>query len=358
MRIERNYEFLVEQADFEGYACPEKSSKKLRIDAFLSSKIEGLSRSALTNELCLMTINGKVSKKSDSVKVGDNVTLQYVADVFEKVEPQDIPLDILYEDSSMLVINKAQGMVVHPGAGNVDGTIVNALAFRYGQDFIDRMADECDISRPGIVHRLDKDTSGVMVIALNAHAHAALSAQFQNREIEKYYYAFCDGIFPKHEDDIECLLARDRNNRKLFVPVKEKRYIIQEGLSPKRTQEIIDEVYKDPKYKVGGAVDNFTEGKYSKSHYEVVKQLPQAALVKVRIFTGRTHQIRVHMKSIGHAVVGDSLYNPKASRFPNWPLMLHSAILEIRHPDTNELMHFEAPLPKRFADFEAALRSQ
>ncbi len=348
MRIERNYEFTVENSE----------NKKLRIDAFLSSQIEGLSRSALTGEQCKMTINGKNAKKSDTVKTGDIVSLQYVADVFEKVEPQNIPLEILYEDNSMLVINKAQGMVVHPGAGNVDGTIVNALAYRYGQDFIDRMADECDVSRPGIVHRLDKDTSGVMVIALSAQAHAALSAQFQNREIEKYYYAFCDGIFPKHEDDIECLLARDKGNRKLFVPVKEKRYIIQEGLSSKRKQEIIDEVYNDPKYKVGGTLDTFSQGKYSKSHYEVVKQLPQAALVKVRIFTGRTHQIRVHMKSLGHPVIGDVMYNNKLSRFPGWSLMLHSAVLEICHPVTGELMHFEAPLPQRFTDFENALRNQ
>ena len=350
MRIEKNYELTVEESDL--------TSKKLRIDAFLSSKIEGLSRSALTGDLCKMTINDKPAKKSDSVKLNDRVNLKYVADVFEKVEPQDIKLDILYEDSSMLVINKAQGMVVHPGAGNVDGTIVNALAYRYGQDFIDGMADECDISRPGIVHRLDKDTSGVMVIALNAHAHAALSAQFQNREIEKYYYAFCDGIFPKHEDDIECLLARDKVNRKLFVPVKEKRYIIQEGVSAKRKQEIIDEVYNDPKYKVGGTLDTLNQGKYSKSHYEVVRQLPQAALVKVRIFTGRTHQIRVHMKSIGHPVIGDVMYNNKLSRFSGWPLMLHSAILEICHPVTGALMHFEAPLPKRFTDFETSLRNQ
>ena len=355
MRIEKNYEFTVEEDDLSVNGA---DSKKLRIDAFLSSKIQGLSRSALTGELCKMTINDKTAKKSDSVKLGDNVTLQYVADVFEKVEPQNIPLDILYEDNSMLVINKAQGMVVHPGAGNVDGTIVNALAYRYGQDFIDRMADECDVSRPGIVHRLDKDTSGVMVIALNAHAHAALSEQFQNREIEKYYYAFCDGVFPKHEDDIECLLARDKGNRKLFVPVKEKRYIIQEGVSAKRKQELIDEVYNDPKYKVGGTLDSFSQGKYSKSHYEVALQLPRAALVKVRIFTGRTHQIRVHMKSIGHPVIGDVMYNSKLSRFPGWPLMLHSAILEIRHPDTGELMHFEAPLPKRFLDLEEMLRNE
>lgn len=347
MRIERNYEFVVES-----------DKEKQRVDAFLSAHIEGLSRSSLTNPHSIMTINGKPAKKSECVKPNDIVALSYVADVFEKVEPQDIPLDVLYEDKSMLVINKAQGMVVHPGAGNVDGTIVNALAYRYGQEFIDAMADECDVTRPGIVHRLDKDTSGVMVIALNAKAHAALSAQFQNREIEKYYYAFCDGIFPKHEDDVECLLARDKNNRKLFVPVKEKKYIIQGGLSKKRTEEIMDEVYKDPKYRIGGALDNLGEGKYSKSHYEVVKQLPRAALVKVRIFTGRTHQIRVHMKSLGHPVIGDVMYNNRLSRFPGWSLMLHSSILEICHPNTGSLMCFEAPLPQRFKDFEDFLRNE
>ncbi len=349
MRIERSYDLTVEEADLSG--------AKLRVDAFLAQRITELSRSALTGDECSILINGKKAKKSDKVALGDRVELSYVADVFEKVEPEDIELDVLYEDSDMLVINKAQGMVVHPGAGNTHGTIVNALAYRYGQDFIDQMADECDISRPGIVHRLDKDTSGVMVIALNPRAHAALSEQFQNREIEKYYYAFCDGIFQNHEDDIECMIARDRNDRKLFAPVREQReYIIQGGLSAKRTAEIENEVYNDPKYRIGGSLDR-VQGKYSKSHYEVVRQLPQAALVKVRIFTGRTHQIRVHMKYIGHPVIGDVMYNNRLSRFPGEPLMLHSAILEIAHPTTGEMMRFEAPLPERFKVLEEKLRN-
>ena len=186
MRIKRDFDFIVE----EGVS-------KIRVDAFVASKVQNLSRSALTGDDCLITINGKKAKKSDKVSEGDNVSLHYVADVFEKVEAEDIPLNILYEDQDMLVIDKAQGMVVHPGAGNPNGTIVNALAHRYGQSFIDEMADECDVSRPGIVHRLDKDTSGVMVIALNARAHASLSEQFQSHDIVKIYYAFCDGIFQK-----------------------------------------------------------------------------------------------------------------------------------------------------------------
>ncbi len=349
MRIEREFDFTVQEGDL--------SSARLRVDAYLASKVTELSRSALTGDDCVIIINGKRSKKSDKVSIGDHVELTYIADVFEKVEPEDIALEVLYEDSDMLVINKAQGMVVHPGAGNTHGTVVNALAFRYGQAFIEEMADECDVSRPGIVHRLDKDTSGVMVIALNARAHASLSEQFQSREIEKWYYAFCDGIFPEHEGDIECLLARDRNDRKLFAPVREQReYIIQGGLTGKNAEAIINEVYHDPKYRAGGMFGR-TEGKWSKSHYEVVRQLPQAALVRVRIFTGRTHQIRVHMKYIGHPVIGDVMYNNRLSRFPGETLMLHSAVLNIAHPTTGELMHFEAPLPPRFGALEEKLRN-
>lgn len=347
MRLERDYDFVVD----------ESLASKTRVDAFLASKVTELSRSALTGDDCQILINGKKAKKSDKVSSGDAVSLHFVADVFEKVEAENLHLDILYEDQDMLVINKAQGMVVHPGAGNPNGTIVNALAFRYGQSFIDEMADECDVSRPGIVHRLDKDTSGVMVIALNARAHTSLSEQFQSHDIEKIYYAFCDGIFQKHEDDIECLLARDKNDRKLFAPVsQQKTFIIQGGLSAKRTAEIENEVYNDPKYRLGGSSDRHQEGKYSKSHYEVVRQLPQAALVKVQIFTGRTHQIRVHMKYIGHPVIGDVMYNNRLSRFPGASLMLHSSVLEINHPTTGERMRFEAPLPKRFSDLEQKLR--
>ncbi len=306
MRIERSYSFISD-------------SEPVRADVFLSDKIESLSRSALTGELCEIYINGNLSKKSDKVRPGDKVDLFYAADVFEKVEPQNIPLDIIYEDENMLVINKAQGMVVHPGAGNPDFTVVNALAYRYGQSFIDKMADECDVSRPGIVHRLDKDTSGVLVIALTAASHASLSKQFQQHTNEKHYYAVCDGFFPKREDDIKCFLIRDPYDRKLFTT-------------------------------------SLTRGKDSLSHFRVEKQYSSSALVDVRIFTGRTHQIRVHMKSIGHPVVGDVLYNRKLNRFEGFDLLLHSYSLDINHPVSGERMHFEAPLPKRFEEFEEKYR--
>jgi len=304
MRLEKNYTFTVPQ-----------DAQSQRADAFLSSCIPELSRSALTGTLCEIYINGVESRKSSKVRPGDSVELFYAADVFENVEKQDIPLDIIYEDKSMLVINKKGGMVVHPGAGNPDGTVVNALAWRYGDSFIQSMADECDLSRPGIVHRLDKDTSGVLVIALTPKAHAELSRQFQEHTTQKYYYALCDGIFEKKHDSISCRLGRDRNNRKLFT-------VVTSG------------------------------GKDSLSEYTVERQFESCALVKVRIFTGRTHQIRVHMKSIGHPVVGDVLYNKKISRFPGYPLMLHSFSLDINHPETGERMHFEAPLPSQYESFK------
>lgn len=303
MRIEKTYDFTV--SDLE---------KSLRVDAYLASQVEGLSRSALTGKDCTICINAKKAKKSDSVSNGDTVHLDFVQEVFDKVEPQDIPLDILYEDESMLVINKAQGMVVHPGAGNITGTVVNALAFRYGQAFIEGMEDECDVSRPGIVHRLDKDTSGVLVIAKTAAAHSNLSRQFADRKIKKYYYAVCDGIFNTHEGEINCLMTRDKYDRKLFCV-------------------------------------STVSGKESRSRYEVERQFLKAALVRIRIYTGRTHQIRVHMKSINHPVVGDVLYNNRLSRFPSKTLMLHSSQIEIHHPVTGQKMTFTAPLPERFEQF-------
>jgi len=301
VRVEKSYSFTVPQ-----------ETEKLRVDKFLANNIQGLSRSALTGDLCEIYVNGNQADKSTKVSPGDSVQLFYAADVFDSVEPQDLPLDILYEDKSILVINKAQGMVVHPGAGNPNGTVVNALAYRYGQSFIDSMADECDVSRPGIVHRLDKDTSGVMVIALNAQAHSNLSMQFQNRETVKYYYAICEGFFERKSGVVEFNIGRDIHDRKLFAEAS-------------------------------------FGGKYSKSEYVVCKQYDNFALVKVRIFTGRTHQIRIHMKSIGHPVIGDVLYNPRYNRMPV-TLMLHSAHLEITHPETSEKMVFDAPLPQRFTD--------
>lgn len=302
----KNYIFTVEE-----------NNSSLRVDKFLSLSISGLSRSALSSDNSEIFINGVSAKKSDTVKTGDTVELHYAEDVFVSVEPENIPLQILYEDKDILVINKEQGRVVHPGAGNVRGTIVNALAYRYGEEFIKRLTDGADeeaLCRPGIVHRLDKDTSGVMVIALNPESLRILSAEFQDRETKKAYYALAEGVFTKREGFVEGLIARDSRDRKLFC---------------------MSGIY----------------GKESKSHYYVEKQFDGYALVKVKIYTGRTHQIRVHLKSLGHPVLGDVLYNRRPARFGAESLMLHSYSLELNHPATGEKMKFIAPLPKRFDAF-------
>ena len=303
MTLTKDYVFTVEE-----------NISKIRVDKYLSSKIEDLSRSALSANDSEILINGVVSKKSDVVQSGDTVTLHHIAVLATTVEPEDIPLNIIYEDKDILVINKEQGLVVHPGAGNPSGTVVNALSYRYGESFIKEMMEECDITRPGLVHRLDKETSGVMVIALNARSLASLSAQFQNRETKKSYFALADGFFQEREGYIEGLIARDKYDRKKFC-----------------MSEIA--------------------GKESKSFYSVEKQFNGYALVRVRIFTGRTHQIRLHLKSIGHPVLGDDMYNRRPYRFGKCTLMLHSYSLEFQHPVSGERMKFTAPLPKRFNGF-------
>ncbi len=313
----------------EYFFVVEEDSSPCRVDVFLSRHIPELSRSALGSPGQIITINGKISKKSDIVSPMDEVSLKYKSAAPPVVVGEDIPLKILYEDDDILVINKEQGMVVHPGAGNYRGTVVNALAHRYGADFVERMSalaggipsgtDECgELPRPGIVHRLDRDTSGVMVIALNPSSLARMSEEFQNREVRKVYYALAEGFFAEQDGFIEGFIARDPHDRKRFAVSQ-------------------------------------THGKPAKTHYHVQTQMRGYAFVRIRIYTGRTHQIRVHMKSIGHPILGDEIYNRRPYRFGDCSLMLHAYSLELLHPATGEKMRFTAPVPARFSDF---LRSE
>ena len=257
----------------------------------------------------VISINGKRSKKSAKVKEGDSVHLEYDEEVFEGLEAESIPLDILYEDDDILVINKAQGMVVHPGAGVHNGTVANALLAMYGDDFA---ASEDD--RPGIVHRLDKDTSGVMVIAKNPPSLAELQRQFAEHSTEKHYRAIVKGRFTLPHGVIETGIERDPKDRKK---------------------------YRD--------VDDISKGRYAKTSYDVLMDLDGYSLLDVRIYTGRTHQIRVHMKHIGHPILGDPIYGVVDPRMKDAVLMLHAYSIEITHPTTGERMHFEAALPERFS---------
>lgn len=264
-----------------------------------------LKRSVFDRSDTLIFLNGSKAKKSSKVRCGDRIEIRYTVDVFEGLKKEDIPLDVIYEDDDMLVINKAQGLVVHPGCGVNEGTLANALYFRYGDGFLSEM----DEVRPGIVHRLDKDTSGVMVAAKNDYSLTVLSEQFKERETKKWYLAIAKGCFKEKSGIIEKNIARDERNRKLFT-----------------------------------VTDNAMKGKSAKTEYRVLKQYESSALLLIRLYTGRTHQIRVHLKSIGHPIVGDSLY----SKDEGISLMLHSYRLLLKHPRSGEEMDFKAPLPQRF----------
>ncbi len=284
------------------------SSQEGRIDR-IAPQLLSIPRSVFSRPSMEITINGKKGKKSSALKEGDSVHISYTEEIFEGLKSENIPLCVIYEDDDILVINKAQGMTVHPGAGSSDGTLANALLYLYGDDF----STSDDDTRPGIVHRLDKDTSGVMVIAKTRDAHTKLSKEFSEHTNEKYYLAIAKGFFSKSEDYISSRIVRDRNNR--------KRYTVTENMS---------------------------EGKDALTKYRVLSENQEYSLLRLRIYTGRTHQIRVHLLSLGHPVLGDPVYSRPDSKYHDATLMLHAEKIVFTHPRTGERMVFRAPLPERF----------
>ncbi len=286
------------------------SSSSGRVDRIASLALS-IPRSVFSLSSLSLKINGREAKKSASLRDGDEVFLSYDEEVFEGLEGENIPLDIIYEDDDILVINKEQGMTVHPGAGCSGGTVANALLGLYGEDF----STSDDAVRPGIVHRLDRDTSGVMVIAKTKEAHLALSKEFSEHTNEKYYIAIAKGFFPSTDAVIESRITRDRNNRKKFT-----------------------------------VTEKMSEGKDAVTKYHVICQNMDYAFLRLRIYTGRTHQIRVHLLSIGHPVLGDPIYSRPDSKYRDATLMLHAERIVLSHPRTGEKMVFRAPLPSRFSD--------
>ena len=274
-----------------------------RLDVLLSADGE-LSRSraaALIKEGCV-TVDGRTeTKPSYKIEPGQTIRLDLPEPKPAKAEAQDIPLEILYQDEHLAVVVKPCGMVVHPAAGNDDGTLVNALLFH-----LDSLSGIGGEMRPGIVHRLDKDTSGLMLVAKDDATHAALSQQLSDRQMEKHYRAIVYGRMKEPEGMIEKPIGRSKTDRKKM------------------------------------AVDE--NGRWAKTEWKVLKEYPDRTLLDVHIITGRTHQIRVHMSSVGHPVLGDPLYGHK--RMPDAPrLMLHAYSLEFTHPTTGERMRFTAPCP-------------
>lgn len=300
---------------------------KVRLDAYLASQTQQIGRSTLSEASTEIYLNGKMAKKSKNVKKGDVITVIYSQEFFEGLKAQNIALSVIHEDDDLLVINKAQGMVVHPANGNYEDTLVNALLYRYGEGFASEIGDAWDKEgdkdedfastllspaiRPGIVHRLDKDTSGVMVVARNRISHRILSAQFKEHTTSKIYIALAKGYFPKKQGTIDAHLCRDKKDRKKFT------------------------------------VCSAEEGRNALTDYRVLKQYEGFALVRITLHTGRTHQIRVHFASLGHPLVGDVLYG----KSDGTTLMLHALSLELHSPSTGLCMKFHAPLPERFKTF-------
>ena len=290
-------------------AAPDQAGK--RIDAWLAGQVEGLTRSAAQNLLAEQAVlcNGQALKKNYKLTGGEiiTVTLPELREV--DLAPEDIPLDIIYEDADIIVVNKPRGMVVHPAAGNWSGTLVNALMFHCG----DSLSGINGAHRPGIVHRIDKDTSGLLVVAKNDAAHQSLAAQIAAHTAHRGYEAIVVGSPRLDEGTVDKPIARHRTDRKKMAVV--------EG------------------------------GREAVTHYRVVRRYRGYTHMAFALETGRTHQIRVHMASIGHPIIGDPVYGLKKDRFSDiGGQCLHASHLTLIHPRTGEKMDFFAPLPAYFTD--------
>lgn len=280
---------------------------KTRLDSFLYELDNSFTRSHYKNliEEGHVLVNSKKVKAGYALKLNDVVSVEMIPARPIETLPQNIPLDIVYEDEDLAVINKPKGMVVHPANGNWDGTLVNALLYN-----IKDLSGINGEIRPGIVHRLDKDTSGLLVVAKNDFAHVALSKQIADKTCKRIYLALVIGNMPNDSGVVANYLGRDPKNR--------LRYAV---------------------------VDN--GGKYAETHYKVVTRYKDYSLVEFELKTGRTHQIRVHCKYLNHPIVGDDLYGGK-SKFKTDGQMLHAYKLSFYHPRTNKYMEFEAQLPEYF----------
>ncbi len=295
----------------------EEGRTGLRLDHYLTQSIPGKSRSFLRKLLDqgLVTVNGKHVKAGYMVALGDQIQVEIPPVRTLSVEPEEIALDVIYEDADIIVINKPPGMVVHPAAGNLNGTLVNALLAHCTD-----LSGIGGIHRPGIVHRLDKDTSGVIVAAKTDAAHKALARQIKERTAERWYLALVHGNIGVGEGSIDAPIARH--------PVRRKQMAI------------------------------VAKGRAARTHYIVRERFGDYTLVECHLETGRTHQIRVHMAHIGHPIVGDGVYGPKQNKLGMPRQALHAYHLGFIHPRTGDLLAFNGQLPEDMARILAILRYQ
>ena len=295
---------------------PNKEDAGTRIDAWLAANVEELTRSAAVRliEEGRVTRGGKPLVKKDKVIGGETIEVALPEPEAVDVVPQNIPLDIVYEDGDVIVVNKPKGMVVHPAPGHPDGTIVNAVMFHCGE----RLSGIGGELRPGIVHRIDKDTSGLLMIAKNDKAHAALSAQLKDKSLSRVYEAIVLGNLKEEQGTVDAPIGRSLRDRKKMAVI--------EG------------------------------GRPAVTHYETVARYNGYCHVRCHLETGRTHQIRVHMASIGHPLAGDEVYGRGKEKTGLEGQCLHAGRIRFIHPDSGEAMEFSCPLPEYFVSFEEKLR--
>ena len=290
----------------------------LRVDKYLNNVQDELSRSFIQQLIDegKILINGNICKSNTKVKNGDTITIMDFELVSIDAKPENIPLDIIYEDHDIIVINKPKGMVVHPSVGNYEHTLVNALLYH--------CHDLSGINgkiRPGIVHRIDKDTTGCIVACKNDKAHEAIALQLANKTCHREYIALVEGNIEHNSGTIDAPIGRDTKDRKKMT---------------------VTEI----------------NSKEAITHFDVIERFKNYTLIKCKLETGRTHQIRVHMQFIGHPIVGDPVYGRRKTLKDTQGQVLHAYKLELIHPTTDQKMSFEAPLPTYFQELLAKIRSE
>ncbi len=289
----------------------------LRIDKFLATYFDNFSRSflqGLVSEGCV-TVQGKACKSNYKLREGDVVYVRIPENKEIEILPQDIPLDIIYEDADVLIVNKPKDMVVHPSAGHFEGTLVNAIMYHCKNE----LSGINGVIRPGIVHRIDKDTTGSLIICKNDNAHQMIADQIAVHSVNRIYEGIVRGVVKQDEGTIETLIGRSPTDRKKMAVVK-------------------------------------SNGKEAITHYRVLERFKDATYMQFKLETGRTHQIRVHMAHIQHSLLGDEVYGPTKQPFRLQGQTLHAKTIGFIHPTTKEYVEFSAPLPEYFEELLDKLR--
>ena len=296
---------------------PEQSG--MRLDTALTECLKTATRSRVQKLISdgLVRVNGRPEKSNHRVRAGEKIEVEIPEPAPAEILPEKIPLDIAYEDEDVIVVNKPKGMVVHPAAGHSSGTLVNALLFHCGSS----LSGINGVLRPGIVHRIDRDTTGLLVACKSDAAHLSLAEQLKNHTVTRRYRAVVSGVLREDEGTVDSPIARDPSDRK--------------------------------KMKCG-----IPDGRRAVTHYQVLERFRNATYIECRLETGRTHQIRVHMASLGHPLLGDTVYGSGRNPYHLTGQALHAMILGFRHPRTGEYLEFCAPLPEEFEKLLKQLRRE